>query len=100
MQSGMLSKLRRAGKVGGFVAVALVLISWSPAPKEHVTLSYQVAADSKEQQALVREITTAFEKQFPHIHVEPNFEKPGGPVWSTKLAPDVFFTQADDLGQL
>jgi len=100
MQSGMLNKLRKAAKRVGVMAVTLVLTSCSPAPKEHVTLKYQVATDSKEQLATVREIITAFEKQFPYIHVEPSFANVDLLQLGGKPGPDVFFAQADNLGQL
>jgi multiple sugar transport system substrate-binding protein len=96
----MLKKLRGLIKAGALVGVAVLLTSCTPKPKEHVSITYNFPDDSTDRRALVREVIAAFEKQFDYIHVEPNFEKPDGPVWMTKVAPDVFLTDVDQLGNL
>src|SRR5690242_12941076 len=40
--------------IGTLLLACVAFTSCSPAPKEHVTLTYQIATESKEQQAVVR----------------------------------------------
>ena len=81
----------------GLVSTLGFLASCSPKPKELVTITYAAGPLAKEQQALVREVAAAFEKAFPHIHVEIKFERFDPLQPNLKTGPDVFLTSADDL---
>src|ERR1043166_2631332 len=100
MRSGMLKKLCKFTKAGALIGVAVLLASCTPKPKEHVSFTYNLPEDSTDRRALVREVIAAFEKQFDYIHVEPSFEKLDILKLEGKPGPDVFLTDADQLGNL
>lgn len=102
MQTGM---LRKRFRLVGFTCLLLALglgVSCAPKPREKVTITFQTIENLPEQRALVREIIAAFEKEYPHIHVEPAFEC--FDKLHTQLAgnagPDVFYYTADKLAAL
>lgn len=94
--------LWRGTRFGLALFVVAALSACAPKPKERVAITYQTIEDTKEQQALVREVIAAFEKEFPHIHVEPTFapfETLHAQIASNR-APDVFYYTVDNLGVL
>ena len=100
MRTGRLKRLCRIAQISGCAAAAILLLSCSSKPKEHVTLVFQAGPLAGDQQAIVREILAAFEKQFPYIHVEPKFERFDRSPANPAAAPDVFSASADELALL
>jgi ABC-type glycerol-3-phosphate transport system substrate-binding protein len=86
--------------IAALICLLLPLLSCSPQPKEHVTITYAAGNLPSDQQALVREVIVAFEKEFPLIHVEPKFEQFDGTVGAGRPGADVFAATADDLPTL
>jgi ABC-type glycerol-3-phosphate transport system substrate-binding protein len=96
----MLRTLRETVSGCCLVVGVVALVSCAPKPKEPATITYAAGDLPREQQALVREAIAAFGKEFPHIHVEPKFERYDPRAGDSGTGPDVFLASADDLPML